>query len=124
MQADKTKRFLFTTISAFLLCVGFLIIRYAIFTLHYLSDWSLFLFIFGAVVISVATVFNGKKTMIFAASGYIVGFFAGVLFQTDWVDSKGTAMNSLWIWWTCTMLIFVFIGAAWEIAGRKMKRNK
>ncbi|MDD2268885.1 MAG: hypothetical protein PHY15_04950 [Eubacteriales bacterium] len=53
----------------------------------------------------------------------IASFFMGILFQVDWIDSHGTAMNNLWIWFAFGMLAFVIIGVVLEIISKVLKRN-
>lgn len=110
-------------ISVFLLSIGFVVCRYLLFDLHGMKQLPLALFIFGLIVICISAVFNGKMIMIFTVLGYIASFFMGVLFQADWIDSHGTAMNNLWIWFLLGMLAFVAIGVVLEIVSKAMKRN-
>jgi len=115
MESNKTKRSIWTAIiTAFFMCIGFVICRYFLFDLHGMKELPFVLFIFGIIVICTAYIFNSKRIMICTAIGYILSFFMGVLFQADWIDSHGIAMNSLWIWFVLGMITFIIIGVIWE----------
>lgn len=121
MQTQKVKRMIYPAISILLLSIEFVICRYLLFNLHELKQLPFVLFIFGLIVILCSTIFNSKKTMACTVLGYISSFFIGVIFQVDWIDSHGTAMNSLWIWFVFGMLAFVIIGSVWELIDKARK---
>ena len=62
--------------------------------------------------------------MICTAIGYNLGFYMGVIFQVNWIDSHGTAMNSLWIWFTLVLLGSVLIGIIWDVIETVYKIKK
>lgn len=100
-------------ISLCVLGVGFLLCRYVFFDIHGMYDWPMLLFLFDLLVIGLSFFAKAQLVPIAASLGYLVGFLAGVLFQTDGVDLGGGSTNSLWIIWTavfvCAVLLSVFM---------------
>lgn len=123
MQSNKIKRMMWPVISIILLIISFIICRYFLFDLHGMKQLIFALFIFGLIVICIAAIFNSKITMICTAVGYMASFLMGIIFQADWIDSHGTAMNNLWIWFTLGMIAFVILGVFAEIISKVMKKN-
>lgn len=124
MQSNRIKRVMWPAISIFLLSTGYILCRYLFFDLYGMKELPLILFVFGLIVICIAALFNSKKIMVCSSWGYSISFFMGILFQTDWIDSKGTAMNSLWIWFALGMLTFVLIGVVWEAISKAIKKSR
>lgn len=124
MNNAKPNRILSPAGSVALLTIGYLIFRYALFDLHHMKQWPLVLFVLGLIIIGVSALFACPRIMLSAAVGYHIGYIAGLLFNREWVDAHGTAMNNTWIWCTLVMLAFVCIGAAWELIGKAKKARK
>ncbi len=89
------------------LTLTFWVVRVPLFELHKMKDWSLCMFIFGAMIIGIFGVWYNRKILsVFTAAGYIISFFISYLLQFDY----GTSSNSMWIIWTCCYTIFILAG--------------
>ena len=101
-------------LSIIILFFGYLLIRYALLDLHKMKDWPTVLFVSCFVVIVIC--FFVKKTIIplITSISYPIGFVLGYIFQTNGVDVSGGTTNNLWIIWTFTILILVFISIVIE----------
>ncbi len=102
-------------ISLGILCVGFLLCRYVFFSLHRMKDWPLYLFLFGLLVLGISFFAKARQVPVATSLSYIIGFAAGLLFQTKGTDPGGGTTNSLWTIWTvavvCTVVLAVIIEA-------------
>lgn len=123
MKSDKKKRAVWATASASVLCIEYVVLRYLLFDLHGMKQLPLILFAFGLIVICISEIINGKQLMICTVSGFIISFLIGARFKTDWVDSHGTAMDNLWVWFTLGMLAFVLVGVILEIMSKVIRKN-
>lgn len=86
---------------------SYFLVRYPLFFLHGMKEWPFDLFILGAVVITLSgLVYKGKVLPVLTAAGYLVGFFVGYLFQTDY----GIDLNSLWLIWSGVYLACILLG--------------
>lgn len=99
---------------------AYLALRYPLLFLHNMKDWPLILFAVGVIVIVTSGLAFGRKMLpVLTAAGYIAGFIAGYIFQSDY----DTGLNSLWIIWTCVDLGAVLAGIAAEIFYGRRKLN-
>lgn len=73
------------------------------------------LFGFGLVSLLISYFHKGNVTPLFTSFAYIVGFVAGMIFQTDGVDLGGARTNNLWIIWTTVFVCLIFICIISEI---------
>lgn len=87
--------------------ICFLLSRYIFLYMHKMTQWPFILFVSGLVVIVVAAIFNGRKTMISTPIGYIVGFVLGMLFNADIYDTGGGLLNNAWIIWTISFVVII-----------------
>ena len=82
---------------------------------HGMSDWPLYLCVFGLISIRIAALSFSRKVMACVPAGYMIGFFSAWLFNTDSVDPGGGLLNNGWIIWTISFLALVLAGIVWEI---------
>ena len=68
----------------------------------------------GLIPVAISFFFKGKITPICTAFAYIVGFIAGVIFQTDGVDVGGGTTNNLWIIWVVVFVCLTLAGIICE----------
>ena len=122
-KGSTRKTIIYSIWTSILLFVCFILCRYFFYTLHGMASWPFYLFIFGIVVIIVATFFASRKIMICTPIGYIIGFAFGMFFNTDSPDPGGGRLNNAWIIWTVTFLILITIGVVLELITRKIKRK-
>lgn len=119
-MANK-KNALIHVVSLSVLCIGFVLCRYAFFGLHGMKQWPELLFGVGLVSLTISFFLNGKTTPIFTSFAYIVGFAAGIVFETDGVDAGGAGTNNLWIIWTVVFLCLILVGV---ISERSIRSNQ
>ena len=100
------KNLILHLISLGILGVGYVLTRYIFFDDHGMKQWPLVLFVCGIVIISVSFFAKAKQVPVITALSYIVGFVAGVVFQTDGVDAGGGRTNNLWIIWAVVFVCF------------------
>jgi len=118
------KRLVLCLISLAVLCVGFVIIRYTLFSAHGMKEWPLLLFIVGLLVISVSYFIGARQVPVFTTLSYIIGYAIGAIFQTNGVDPGGGSTNNLWIIWTVVFACFTLASILTELlAARKKKRE-
>ncbi|MBR2801566.1 MAG: hypothetical protein IKE21_03075 [Erysipelotrichaceae bacterium] len=110
-------------IGFFLLVLSWLLIRYPLFSLHGMKDWPLVLLAFGTVVIVTASFLKCRYVPLFTALGYLAGFLAGYVGQSDSYDPGGGRLNNLWWIWTLVFLTVIVIGIVVEIL-QKRKGNE
>ena len=110
-------------LSIIVLFLGYLLIRYALLDLHSMKDWPTVLFVSCFVVIAIC--FFTKKTIasFITSISYVIGFALGYIFQSSGVDAGGGTTNNLWIIWTITIFVFVFIAIITELFALK-KTNR
>lgn len=104
-------------VSLLALICSYLLVRYPLFDLHRMKDWSLTLLIPGVIAVVISGVVFGKKFLpIFTAAGYISGFFGGYLLQSTYYDpNSGTYPNNMWVIWTVSYLAVIAAGIIVEI---------
>ena len=113
-------------ISLLVLIGSYLLFRYPLLDLHMLIDWSLVLLIPGAAAVVIAGIILGKITVpVFTAVGYILGFFGGLLFQSDSYNAGSeTYSNNMWAIWTVSYLAVITAGIIVEIVNGIMSKRK
>jgi hypothetical protein len=101
-------------VSLLVLLGSYWLFRYPLFETHGMKDWPLCLLVVAMVVTVISgVIMTGKVLPISAVCGYLLGFFAGYLFQFDY----GEGRNSLWIIWTCCFGAAVIIGILISVFG-------
>jgi len=117
------KNVLIHLISLCVLLTGFLVCRYAFLSLHNMHQWPMILFVAGLIVLVISFFAKAKLVPVFTSLAYLVGFAAGVIFQSDGVDTGGGRTNNLWIIWTVVFVCFVVSAVINEMLSGK-RRNK
>ena len=97
-------------LSLCVLCISFVMCRYVFFDIHGMKQLPIWLFVVGMVSMAVSFFLKGKTIPICTAVAYIVGFIAGVLFQTNGLDAGGGTTNNLWIIWSTVFICLILIG--------------
>lgn len=102
-------------LSFIILFLGYLLIRYALLGLHKMKEWPTVLF--GCCFLVIVACYLKKKTItpLITSLSYSIGFVLGYIFQTNGVDHGEGTINNLWLIWTITILIFVFISIVIEL---------
>lgn len=103
------------------LCAGFILCRYALFSLHGMREWPVLLFIAGAVVLTAAFLLKAKYVPIVTALGYPVAFLLGVLLQSNGTDPGGGTTNNLWTIWTVSYFSFITASVLSEFLIKKKR---
>ena len=125
MGGFAVKKRIVGIVSLLVLTGSYLLVRYPLLDLHYMLEWPFDLLIPGAAVIVTAGIILGKRIVpVFTAVGYILGFFAGFLFQSDYYDIGGGRLNNMWIIWTSTYLTVIAAGIIAEIINGIMSKKK
>ncbi len=122
-----TKKNMIYFISLCMLCIEFILCRYVFFEIHGMKDWSLILFLFGLFVMVISFLLKARLVSIFTAIAYMVGWIAGIIFQTNDVDLGGGRTNSLWILWTVVFIFSVILSVLIQlivIKKRKLIKSK
>ncbi len=96
-------------LSLCVLCIAFILWRYVFFDIHGMKQLPVWLFVVGIVSVVISFFLKGKITPICTAAAYIIGFIAGVIFQTNGVDAGGATTNNFWIIWA---VVFAFLTLA------------
>ena len=104
------KNFITHLLAISILCIGFLLCRYVFFGIHGMKQMPVLLLGLGMLFVVVSFFLKCKVAPIVIALGYMIGFVAGVVFETDGVDAGGASMNNLWIIWTMVFVGFVVLG--------------
>lgn len=109
-------------LSLFILCAGFVLCRYVFFDIHGMKQLPAALFGVGMVFLAISIFLRGKMAPIIITLAYLIGFVAGVVFETDGIDAGGGATNNLWIIWTTVFICFSVICIITESAYSTKKR--
>ncbi len=117
-----TKKNMIYFISLCMLCIEFILCRYVFFEIHGMKDWSLILFLFGLFVMVISFLLKARLVSIFTAIAYMVGWIAGIIFQTNDVDLGGGRTNSLWILWTVVFIFSVILSVLIQLIVIKKKK--
>lgn len=118
---ENKKNIIVHLVSLVILCAGFGLIRYILFDIHRMKQLPFALFICGIIVIGIAFWMKAKKVSVFTAFAYIIGFIAGVIFQSDGIDAGGARTNNLWIIWTVVYVCLILIAIVNELISRRKK---
>ena len=119
----NNKNFILHVISLSILCSGYVLTRYIFLDLHGMKQWPLVLFGCGIVVMGISFIAKANKVPVFTALSYIVGFAAGVFFQTDGLDAGGGRTNNLWIIWTVVFVCFTLASILTELLAVRKKKQ-
>jgi len=114
LQQNK-KVLLAHLISFGILVLGFVLCRYVFFDLHGMKEWPVDLFIVGLAVLLISLLARKQYVPWFTAIGYVLGFWAGVLFHTEGTDPGGGKTDNLWIIWIVVFLVCILAGILYEI---------
>ncbi len=117
-----TKKNMIYFISLCVLCIEFILCRYVFFEIHGMKDWSLILFLFGLFVMVISFLLKARLVSICTAIAYMVGWIAGIIFQTDGVDLGGGKTNNLWIIWTVVFIFGVILSVLIQLIVIKKKK--
>ena len=118
------KNIILHLLSLCVLSIGFVLCRYVFFDIHGNFGVPVWLFVVGMVSVTISFFLKGKTTPIFTAIAYIIGFIAGVIFQTDGVDPGGGRTNNLWIIWVVVFVCITLLGIVFEkIIGSAKKKS-
>ena len=120
----KQKNITVHVISLCVLLIGFVLARYVFLKLHNMYQWPVFLLMVGMFIIVISFFLKTKKLPVFTALAYTVGFWAGVIFQTDGVDVGGAKTNNLWIIWTIVFISFPMVATIVTKTFSVIKREK
>ena len=122
---EKNKKLLLTHGSSFgILLIGFLLCRFVFFELHGMREWPFDLWIAGVVVILASLIARKQLVPWFTAVGYLLGFFAGLIFHTEGSDPGGGRTDNLWQIWTVVFAVCILVGVIFEIAMKWRKLLK
>ena len=97
-----------------ILCLSFIVCRYAFFDLHGMKQWPELLFFVGLLALGASFLTKAAAAPVFTSLAYGIGFAAGWLFQTDGVDPGGGRTNNFWIIWTLAFLFLIALGMMGE----------
>ena len=107
-------------ISLLVLLVSYVIIRYALFSLHGMKEWPTLLFLVGAgITVASGLGFADRYLPGFTALGYAGGFVLGWVFQSD----SGRGINTLWMIWTCCYAAALAAGLVLSFFSRVRKKG-
>ena len=81
--------------SVLILLAAYWFIRYPLFKLHGMIQWPFLLAVVAVVICCICIFIQNKTLPLFTASGYILGFVAGVLFHRNGVDAGGGTVDTL-----------------------------
>ena len=103
------------------LCGGFVLCRYILFSMHGMREWPVILFAVGAAVIVAALLVKAKYVPAAVSAAYTLAFLLGVLLQTDGVDPGGGRTNNLWIIWTVVFIGIIIVSVVLELILKKKR---
>ena len=126
MSKKENKALWNNLISFGILLLGFVLCRFVFFELHGMKEWPLDLWIAGTVVILASLIARKQLVPWFTAVGYLLGFFAGLIFHTEGSDPSGGRTDNLWQIWTVVFAVCILAGIIFEIAmkWRKLLYNR
>ena len=125
MKNGKCKRILWFVVSALFLGLYWVLCRFVLFGLHGMKSWCDMLMYVSAGAVVLSAVMDLRITAAAAPTGYMLGFAAGAVFNTDGMDPGGGATNNFWLIWTIGLAVCVFVGLVADIAlafARKRKK--
>jgi len=118
----KKENFLWVIMSLAFYGISYWLCRY-VFDFHGMSQFPLILFFPGLIVLLISLILRTRFLTIMTVSGYIGGFFLGMLFNTDGLDEGGATTNNLWKIWAVSFLISIGIGIVADII-KKIQNKK
>ena len=93
------------------LAVSFIVIRFPLYPLHRMKQWSLILFVAVFLVTLVFGVFmKFIYSPILTACGYTLGFLLALAVHSVSYDAGGGKLDNLWIIWTIALLCETLTG--------------
>ena len=111
-------------VSLGILLFGFVLCRFVFFGLHGMKEWPVDLLVAGFVVLLVSLLAKKQFIPWFTASGYLLGFIAGVIFHTEGFDPGGGKTDNLWQIWTAVFVVCILAGIVFEIVMKWRKLLK
>ena len=111
---EKNKKMMVRLAPFGILLLDFVLCRFAFFGLHGMKEWPVSLLVAGLVIVTMSLLTKKQVIAWFTSIGYLVGFFAGVLFHTEGFDPGGGRTDNLWQIWTVTYMICIVAGAITE----------
>jgi len=126
MKMEMQNRIIWALGAVIALAAGYLLCGHVFLFLHGMGQWPIILFLFGLIVIAIATVRGSRKVMICTVGGYIIGFALVMAFNWDTYHPErapGVYTNNNWYIWTVSFLFFIAAGIIWEIVCRRMKKT-
>ena len=111
---EKNKKMMFRLAPFGVLLLGFLLCRFVFLGLHGMKEWPVCLLAAGLVIVTMSLLTKKQIVAWFTSVGYLVGFFAGVLFRTEGFDPGGGRTDNLWQIWTVTFMVCIVVGAITE----------
>ncbi len=103
------------------LCVGFVLCRYILFSLHGMREWPVVLFAVGMAALFVSFFAKAKYVPAVTSIAYTLAFGLGALFQSNGVDPGGGRTNNLWIIWTVTFIGIISVSVVLELFTKKKR---
>lgn len=117
----RTKRLTLALGGLAALTAEWALVRFPLFGLHGMKEWSMDLLFFGLTVVAAAGALGAKWAVLGTLAGYLVGFFCGVIFN---YPGKTPDTRMGWWVWTCVYLAGIALGiAASVILMARKKRN-
>ena len=111
MQYEKIRARLPAVICMAVLAVSFIVIRFPLYPLHRMKQWSLILFVAAFLVTLVFGVFmKFIYSPILTACGYTLGFLLALAAHSVSYDAGGGKLDNLWIIWTIALLCETLTG--------------
>lgn len=107
----KNKKSVFI-MSLVTLVLSYFIIRYALFEMHGMKQWTLVMSGLAVVVLAVSTYFNKQNTMMISTLGLIISFMIGMTLRTT---SSDQGLSNGWLIWIVSYLILVGIGVFLDV---------
>ncbi|MDR2569638.1 MAG: helix-turn-helix domain-containing protein [Oscillospiraceae bacterium] len=107
------------------LFVCYLLCRHIFIELHNNTGWPMVMFLLGLVVVFIAAFLGAKKVIVCTATGYVVSFIVGIVFNYEYdfiVDGIVQSRNyTAWVIWTVTFLVLIVAGIFWEVISKRIK---
>ena len=109
-----------------ILLLGFLLCRFVLLGLHGMKEWPVDLLVAGLIVLFISLLAKKRIVPWFTASGYLLGFLAGVIFHREGFDPGGGRTDNLWEIWTIVFVVCILAGIVFEIVikWRKLLKNR
>lgn len=106
---DIKKRLALTLSGAAILTAEWLLVRFPLLDLHGMKEWPWDLFVIGLIAVVIAGALGAKWAALGAVTGYLTGFFCGVIFNFPGPAPDTTAG---WAVWTFVFLAGILLGIA------------